>query len=264
MIKEKILHADLLDILFENRNKSYGAYFLRKRYPRHLGIALGISYSLIFLFLLFSVFRNENELTYTPLIKKETILVVGPDPVFDEPEKQKKENIQQVKSTAAIKIVPETEEANVAEQTEIAVSNIGTEKIEGAMPSDPNRNLVQGPAEKSSGNETNTLPEKEYVPVHIQASFPGGEQAWIDFLRRYLQTPDELEPGSRVEVRIKFRIDTDGSLSGFEVIKSGGSRFDKEVLRVLKKMPRWIPAEQNHIKVPVFYTQPVIFVGQEG
>jgi len=56
-------------------------------------------------------------------------------------------------------------------------------------------------------------------------------------------------------------VDVDGSISKTEIVQSGGERFDKEVIRVLKKMPKWIPAEQNNVKVPVYFTQVVTFVG---
>ena len=52
----------------------------------------------------------------------------------------------------------------------------------------------------------------------------------------------------------------DGKLQGFETIEDGGAAFNKEVIRVLKKMPEWIPGKSNGENVAVYYTIPVKFV----
>jgi protein TonB len=55
----------------------------------------------------------------------------------------------------------------------------------------------------------------------------------------------------------------DGSISNIEIIQSGGDNYDKEVIRVLRKMPKWTPAMQNGMRVSTYFTQPVTFVGVE-
>ena len=82
-------------------------------------------------------------------------------------------------------------------------------------------------------------------------------------MQRYLQAPADVEPGQRIEVHVRFWIDVDGSVSRAEIIKSGGGAFDKEVLRVMKKMPKWEPALQAGRPIAVAYQQPVIFIGEE-
>jgi periplasmic protein TonB len=64
-------------------------------------------------------------------------------------------------------------------------------------------------------------------------------------------------------VQIKVKVDKDGAVNTFEIVTSGGSEFDREVVRVCKKMPRWTPAVQNGINVPVNYVLPVTFIGTE-
>ena len=64
-------------------------------------------------------------------------------------------------------------------------------------------------------------------------------------------------------LKIKFKIDTDGSINTLEIVTSGGLKFDNEVVRVMKKMPKWVPALQNGINVPVNYMLPVTFIGVE-
>ena len=59
---------------------------------------------------------------------------------------------------------------------------------------------------------------------------------------------------------MRFAVGTDGHITQFEIVQSGGDSFDKEVIRVLKKMPDWEPAVQNGHHVSVMFTQPVTFM----
>jgi protein TonB len=93
--------------------------------------------------------------------------------------------------------------------------------------------------------------------------FPGGVNAWSAFLGRHLRVPDDLEAGERRTVQVKFWVGEDGSVTRFEVVQSAGAVFDNEVIRVLKKMPKWKPAIQNGQPVAVTFTQPVTFQAVE-
>src|SRR6185369_7226989 len=117
----------------------------------------------------------------------------------------------------------------------------------------------------NTGNSTQTTEpsQPEFHPSYKEAGFPGGKEAFSQFLMDRLNTPDELEAGQKQAVIVRFMVDVDGTISKTEIVKSGGSDFDREVIRVLKKMPKWNPAEQNGVKVPVYFTQLVSFVGVE-
>lgn len=88
-------------------------------------------------------------------------------------------------------------------------------------------------------------------------------QAWIAFLNRNLHAPQDLESGEKRIVNIRFHVDVDGTITNFQIIQSGGAAFDNEVIRVLKKMPKWMPALQAGQPVTISFTQPVTFVGPE-
>ena len=103
-----------------------------------------------------------------------------------------------------------------------------------------------------------------FVADERDPAFPGGQEALRQFISRNLNTPGTLEEGERKVVQIRFKVDKDGSVNSFEVVTSGGGEFDREVVRVCKKMPRWIPAVQNGINVSVNYVLPVTFIGAEG
>ena len=267
MTNKEILQADLLDILFEHRNKLYGAYALRKTYTHRLGLALGVALStvLVFVFMSFinknkdsgDVFRNNNiiQLTDVNLVKPEE-----PEPIKPKPEiKQPK---AEVDYQQPVIVEDDKVKKDLADINDIRDANIGNKNVDGDKPNDI---VNTNPETEGTGDIVPKEPEKKdppMLPSHGPV-FPGGTQAWLAFLQRYLQSPEDLEPGQRIEVQVRFLVDFDGKVSKPEIIKSGGGSFDKEVLRVMKKMPRWEPAMQNGNFIAVPYTQPVIFLGVE-
>lgn len=103
-------------------------------------------------------------------------------------------------------------------------------------------------------------PVSDFTRIEKMPAFPGGEEALRRFFMRYLQTPDELEEGGKVRVVIRFVVGKDGSLSAYDISQSGGQVFDAEVVRVLKKMPKWTPGIQNGRPVAVYFNLPVTFM----
>ena len=268
MTNKEILQADLLDILFEHRNKLYGAYALRKTYSRRLGLALSFALSIVLLFILMSFIKkkdNENGQRKHDDIIKLTQLVIPPDKQ-KEPEPPPKEKQKPPKALVDYQ-PPLIVEDNKVKETlpdlnDIDNADISNKNQKGEKP-DGIANTKT--ASEADGNVAVKEPEKKDEPPGPtrEPSFPGGPAAWLKFLQRSLQAPEDIEPGKRIEVYVRFWVDIDGSVSRAEIIKSGGSAFDKEVLRVLKKMPKWEPALQAGRPIAVAYQQPVIFIGQE-
>jgi protein TonB len=265
MTNKEILQADLLDILFEHRNKLYGAYALRKTYKNRLGLSLGVALSTVLLFVLMSFInkkdKGNNNLRQDEVVKL-TQLVIPPDkpkepePPIEKPKPQAQSDFQK------IIVVPDKEaDPDIVENDDLKNTNIGNQNIDGDAVTD----IVQLKTDsQGSGSKPVIEKEKEETPApSYPPSFPGGTEAWLNFLRKYLMAPEDLEPGQRIEVQVRFFIDVDGSISNPEIVKSGGKSFDKEVLRVLKKMPHWEAAMQGGKPIAVPYTQPVIFIGEE-
>ena len=262
MTSKEIQQADLLDILFENRNKSYGAYALRRDYNYRLVLSLGLTLSLVTISILFSFTGEKNNSRSIlsipdPVVLKEYSIL----PQKEQPGKKPEKKIKQVKIVNRIQIVANNLETDIPDQADIEMAVVSKENLLGESLTDPNKIISTGIETIIEKTPADISSENNFIPVEIPPSFPGGISAWLNFLRKFLQTPEELEAGQKVEVRVKFRIDKDGILSGFEIIQSGGKLFDKEVLRVMKKMPSWKPAIQNNNRVAVAYTQPVIFIG---
>lgn len=266
MTNKQILQADMLDILFEHRNKLYGAYALRKTYSKRLGVALATALFVVFLFIMMSFIkkdqrhnsslRNDSTMTLTEVdLTKPDEPKPIPKPEVKPP--QAEVDYQSpviVKDILVDDVLPTTDD--------IENADVGDKNADGQKPDGTIKATVET---IGSGNDQKTQNEEVNepdLPSH-PPEFPGGTRAWLAFLQRYLQSPEDIEPGQRIDVLVRFWVDVDGSVSKPEIIKSGGASFDKEVIRVLKKMPKWEPAVQHGSPVAVGFTQPVIFVGVE-
>lgn len=265
MNSNEILQADLLDILFEGRNKQYGAYTLRKYYSNRMLMSLGIALSGV-LALLLLIPRNGTLAVKPPQAKEDLTLitVVIPEDELNPPPPAppRPPSVPTVAQQAFhdnIRLVDKTPvNAMIAQDLIINVSDV-------TMEGDPVAAPYVAPVppvstEPSAGMQPNAPVE---APIQREPEFPGGLQAWLNFLQRNLEVPSALEAGEKKTVMIRFQVAADGTVTGFEVAKSGGRLYDNEVIRVLKRMPRWKPAIQNNIPVARSFTQPVTFVGVE-
>ncbi len=275
MTNSDILQADLLDIIFENRNKDYGAYSLRKEYTRRMLTALGAGMLLIVAFILVSATRRQKEEKKPVTDRKEVVIrtIVLPVEKIKEPE-QPKQTVKQkpVVKTATVKYTtPPVIKKDIDVKTPMVATKELDNKVIDTKTTDgkeaDGKVVIKDKPVTDPGTGTGTQPagptQPDFIADERDPEFPGGASALQSFLTRNLGTPDDLENGEKKLVRIKFQVDKDGKVSSFEIVTSGGSDFDQEVVRVCKKMPRWTPAMQNGISVPVSYVLPVTFIGVE-
>jgi periplasmic protein TonB len=262
MDSETILKSHILDILFENRNKEYGAYALRKDYNRHVAKSLLGLFLIIMGLLAWQIFHKEAIFNIVPPAPKGPVVEASPLP---EP-KFKEENSRAIMSSNIIN--PRLVDHIRPDSTHQAhLSPIGNT-------SDPatgtNNNTVQGDS-TTKGPALPLEPVKPIEPIkpigpanfaEVMPEFPGGLNALIRFLKHNLRTPRDLEENEEANVLVRFVVSFDGALSGFEVTRSGGGDFDREVLRVLTKMPKWVPGKTHGENVSVYYTVPVKFTAQ--
>ncbi len=274
MKTDAILNADVLDIIFENRNKSYGAYSLRKFYNNRLYKAMGITFSFAALLFALSFIQKEKVLP-APYITEPYVFKLLP-PVAPTPEKPKENSAPQKPATAKVKPPTQLFANNIQiTKDDLAYkiqdlkddTQFGTENRKG----DPAAPLLVG-KKIPEGPETGGLPEipKPTVDVNtpsataeVMPQFPGGMAALRKFLENNLRNPQDLDEGQEVVVKIRFIVGYDGTLKGFETIQDGGKVFNNEVMRVLKKMPQWIPGKTKGENVSVYYMIPVNFKGVE-
>jgi protein TonB len=109
--------------------------------------------------------------------------------------------------------------------------------------------------EKPAEEETKVFDVVEQMP-----SFPGGDAALMQYLSSHIKYPVVAEEnGIQGRVIATFVVERDGSITDVKVVKSVDPSLDKEAIRVLKSMPKWIPGKQNGAAVRVKYTVPVTF-----
>ena len=273
MKSEDILKADVLDILFENRNKTYGAYSIRRAYPSHLKKAMATMLLLVGAASIFVMSQPKK------IRERAFPIVLKPDHEFDkvkEIEKPKEQPKAQERTVAekpptkpdfVPQIVDDDKLVNeVPDRTDPTPYNPGPTDDPGTPGGSDYVQAAQGDKTAITPNPPKeTEPEAPHIldVSEIAPEFPGGIQAWISYLQRMLRVPDNLEEGDRKTVRVKFVVNANGEVTDAVIIASAGSQFDKEVLRVIGRMPKWKPAKQNGKPVAVYFTQPVTFTAPE-
>lgn len=267
MTSHEILQADMLDIVFDNRNKQYGAYVLRKHYNARLMQSLGMALGgVLFLFFLISGPGKVSDILSTPKegkvvsmsdvkIPPKKIIPVAPAPPSAPRPPVATAQFTPYRITEIVK-VPQTPMPN-ADFGKVAISDVTTTGVSGPPAVDP------GPSPSSNGTAVDPPTDAKPDVVQREPEFPGGAAAWNAFLQKNLQVPDQLEVGEKKTVMIRFQVSPEGSVTGFEVVQTAGKRYDEEVIRVLRKMPKWKPAIKDNLPVARYFTQPVTFMGVE-
>ncbi len=267
MEKNQILTADLLDIIFDNRNKAYGAYDLRVTYPRRVKQALLIMFSGVLLVVGGTALAMRNN-TKPAITDKDTIVEIHqvtetkPPPKTPEPVRPKPQESAPpvaIEKNVTPRIVPDDEQLSPPPQNaSLEHVQIGDVHVDGA-PSDLTRPPVP------PGNGSGIIEQKpdydpnEIVPiVEIEAKYDGN---WEGFLRKNLRPEvpvDKDAPAGRYRVEIKFVVDVQGNISNVEAKTNNGYGMEEEAMRVIRKA-KWVPAYQNGHHVKAYRTQVIIF-----
>jgi protein TonB len=265
MTPNEVSKSPLLDILFEHRNKDYGAYNLRKYYENRLSLAITIMLGVIMLAIfLVSLFNHQSPTgIFSP--KPDVVLDMTPqhkaaDPETPRPKAAKAGAPQStIQSTNHIQIVDGPTTVQPTDVLAGAQPGITTTTVTGPpgppfTPGDPVTSVAAPVAPTDPG-----IPDG---PTQ-DPSFPGGVKGWANFLGANLVAPGDMQAGEKRSLLVRFWVSEDGSVTRFEVLQSAGASFDNEVLRVLRKMPRWKPALQHGRAVATSFVQPVTFQAPE-
>ncbi len=246
----------LTDIVFEKRNKAYGAYVLRREYTNVIFISL-----LLAIFLLASAFAYPILASYksrTVVTHEKTDISVTIDNSV-KPEIPKPPATEPAIPDLRLKLRPpvvvdENIESGLITQEELGnQSNTevpATVTEEGPAGTTPAPKVIETPAEQ---------PPLVFVPE--MPVFTGGEAEMYKYLAFNLKYPQEArELGIQGRVYVEFVVEPDGSVSHVTVKRGIGSGCDEEAARVVASMPKWNPGKQNGQAVRVLLTLPVKFV----
>lgn len=262
-MKLDLLKRTWTDIVFEGRNKSYGAYELRMTNPKVTWRAFGIG-AFVFAFLvsipmwagLIDFSSSDDDAT----LDKKIVTIKMP------PKEKPKENlppppppppkVDQVKFVKPVVAKAEEVVEEPPKIKEIVDKKLGAETIKG----DPDAELTVEPVgngPKDVVEEDNTI--YNAAGIEVKADFPGGVDKFRAYIGKNYQLPDE--EGLNGKVFVSFVVEKDGSLTDIKVLRDIGYGTGKEAVRVIKSCPiKWNPGEQNGKKVRMLFSLPINIV----
>lgn len=268
MAKEiNINSTEWLELVFDGKNKHYGAYRMRNTSgKRHRNAMILVFLGVCFVALLPTLIKTIESLRPKYEAVDETREMVDIIPLEEQlkPENiiERAEAAPQPPLKSTIKFtVPEitTEEIEEGQElrsqedvtstkTQISVADVkGTDDEHGVDIADLEEHAV-------------IVEEKPLTSVEEMPQFPGGEDELIRFISDNLRYPAVAsEMGIEGRVIIRFVVSKNGEVGSVEVIRSLDPSCDKEASRVVRMMPKWIPGRQNGRSVPVYYTIPIVF-----
>jgi protein TonB len=267
------------DLIFEGRNKQYGAYKLRTQTgKRNLKAIITIAILAALCIVLFYIkagydayqaahAKNENvtEISTLNQPKKKEAKVERKVQV-----EEKKEVVKEVKSSIKFTAPVIKKDAEVKPEEEMKTQDqiMQTNTAIGAL--DVKGNSDQGEILKVT-QRVETEPVKTEAPkpevenkvfdvVEQMPSFPGGQSALMQYLQSNVKYPVVAqENGVQGRVVVSFVVERDGSITDVQVVRSVDPSLDREAQRVVRSMPKWIPGKQNGQAVRVKYNVPVSF-----
>lgn len=252
------------DIVFEYRNKEYGAYENRVKYSRHVLLAAIITLVTAALALAYprivALFESQNEevipvlktVKYTDLAPPPPIQNTPPPPQVNIPPPVKT-IIKYLPPKVTDKEIPEEEEMPTIE--EIKVNEVGSENIEGDA-----TDVVFDEPVKEVVADTGGDDDKIFTVVEQQAEYPGGMAEMMKFLQKNVKYPAAARRmGIEGSVFVSFVVDKEGKISDPQIVKGISADCDKEAMRVVQLMPPWKPGKQNGRSVKSRFVLPIKF-----
>ncbi len=265
----QILSADILDIIFDGRNKDYGAYELRRSYENRLKTAMITCGVLAGIMICGFIISDGDSSLIKPIAKVEGVLVperIKPEPpqrVIPKPKPPNPPKPVQIKTTAytrplIVKDPPDSERPPI--QDDLDNSRIGNITKSGMVddgisppPQQDMNGVIEAPVNDAADDD------KIFRKVEIESMYPGDTPAWTRFLNKTFRYPQRaLEEGVQGTIVVEFIVDRDGTVSSVEAI-SGPMELREEAVRVIRKSGKWTPAVQNGRQVKSYKKQPIQF-----
>jgi protein TonB len=247
---------DFDDIVFEIRNKEYGAYKLRKKYNRTVLIALVIGIiilgtAVITPYLNAKALENRQKRSERQVeIKMENLDTpneqVAPPPPPPPPPADVVQQAKYVPPVVVDTIKPEdNQQLMTADEAQVEVKN--EEAVE----------VVAEVKEEVQEEDPEATP---FVIVEEMPMFPGGEVELLKYIAEHTNYPEVAKENNiQGRVFIRFCVTSKGGVSQVSILKGVDPELDKEAIRVVNTLPAFKPGKQGGKPVPVWYSVPIIF-----
>jgi len=243
------------EIVFENRNKEYGAYWLRKKYGRNLfiGMIIGIiilGTAIIGPYINAKALENKAKRAERQVeIQMENLDQpqenVEPPPPPPPPPAETVAQVRYVAPVVVDSVKPEDiKQLMTADQAQVEVKN---EEV----------SVVEEVQEEVKEEEA---PTEVFVVVEEMPAYPGGDKAMMEFIYANIQYP-EIAKENNIQGRVilRFCVTYKGGVDQVQIIRGVDKSLDEEAARVIKMLPAWKPGKQGGKPVNVWYSVPVTF-----
>jgi len=245
---------NLDDIIFENRNKDYGAYSLRKNYNKNMMSAVIIAIVIFLLGVSVPLIANY--------FNREKVVITKTDPTVILNTNPKDKIIDKLPDAPVEKKKVPVFRAPIVTDTDEDLPEI-SDLIEVSKNTNPADTLAEIGIPEDKPN-TNIMDEGEGLKIHTFVEewpeFPGGNTARVKFLSENIKYPkDAKDAGIQGPVHLTFVVEKDGSISNVGVLRGIGGGCDEEATRVVSSMPKWKPGRQNGKEVRVQFNMPINF-----
>ena len=261
MKAEQVKNQRWEDIVFEFRNKAYGAYENRKSYSKHVLLAWIITIASAGLVLAYPKIaewikgQGDKDI---PVLKTVKYTDLAPPPPIQNTPPPPQVNIPPPVKTIIKYLPPKVTDKEIVEEEEMPTieevkqNDVGNENIEGT-----GEVVFEEPVEEVVQEEDE---DKIFMVVEQQAEFEGGLQALGKFISKNLRYPASARRmGTEGQVFVSFVIDKEGKISDVQVVKGISADCDKEAIRVVSMMPPWKPGKQNGRAVKSRFVLPIRF-----
>ncbi len=244
------------DIVFESRNKEYGAYQLRKKYQRNVLISLLIGLIIISTAVI-TPYLNAKALENTKKRAEREVVV-------------KMENLDQPTEQVAPPEPPPPPPAEAIQQAKyvppVVVDSIKPEEQSQLMTADQaqvevkNEDVVEAVQEVKQEVKEEEPEAEPFVVVEEMPMFPGGDAALLGWISEHTQYPEVAKENNiQGKVIVRFCVTAKGTVDRVSVLKGVDPELDKEAIRVVQTLPPFKPGKQGGKPVPVWYMVPINF-----
>jgi len=262
------LQPQLNEIVFEHRNKAYGAFTLRSGYNQTMSRSILISigfFVLIFLGFRFYLERSSSALFEDKIVEIEKVVFL--DPVY-QVEKPKAKPV--IKSSPAVASIQKSISPPRVVIDEKAIEVVTPPKeIEFQPVISGNSNEAPSPSAEvidEPGQSTNDVvddPGNATIPIYLvdqKPEFPGGNEAMYKYLKNHLSFPEMArEINVSGTVYMQFIVSATGEIEQVSVIRTPSALFNHTSIETIKGMPKWKPGIYHGKPVPVVFTLPLKF-----
>ena len=254
MAIEKVKAPPFDDIVFEKRNKEYGAYKIRKKYNRNVMIALLIGTIIIATAIITPYLKASADVNRAKRAERQVEI--------------KMENLDQPQENVEPPPPPPPPVETVRQMAYVApvvVDSIKPEDVKQLMTADQaqvevKNEDVQVQEQVQEEVKEEEAPQEVFVVVEEMPTFPGGEKAMFDYIYANIQYP-EIAKENNIQGRVilRFCVTYKGGVDQVSILKPVDPSLDNEAIRVIKTLPQWKPGKQGGKPVNVWYSLPVVF-----